>query len=506
MKILGLTMGRSLQVFLQLHKRLQAADPAIGEPALYVSDSQNYQDALREFPVLSGLEVLKEWELTRLGEGAKPNAERLASYQAAAGGSLWHAVMADRRLFFGPLSKAKQDYRSQYSEEELLTILDRALVAIDHFIDRTAPDAAISFGSATFGDYLFEVLLKQKGIRFWQLKATKIGNNVAMLDAGIDLPGNVAARFRSGEPFPAETRQAAEHYIASVEQRGVKYEGAILFSRERMLRRLRQAPRRLLGAARREVWKRRDPVLRADPHLPPPFRSAWLTEVVQPLRTFMLGRRLPLLSAAETESVGDFAFYPMHFEPEVSLQVFGRPFQNQIELVRTLALSLPVGVRLLVKEHPRSLGFRKESYYRNLLAIPNTRLVDPFVPTVDIVRRAKLVCVVSGSVGLEAVVLGKPLLVFGRALYRLLPATMVREAANLNTLDREIADFLNSYSNNREAIVRYLSTLISLSAPVDLYTGMLQKEERYREKDGSAQEDGYERLAQMAIANLRHEC
>lgn len=502
MKILGLTMGKNLQVFLQLHERLQAANPAIRESALYVSDSQNYQVALQRFPVLSELETLKEWELTHLDEGAKPNRERLAGYQAAAGSSLWHAVMADRRLFFGQLSKARQDYRSRYTEEELLAILDRALIAIDRFIDRVSPDAAISFGTATFGDYLFEVLLKQKGVPFWQLKATKVGNNVAMLDSGIDLPGNIVARFRSNEPFPEEIRHTAMRYIASVEQRGVKYEGAILFSKARMMSRMRRAPRRLLGAARREIRIRRDPVLRVDPHLPPPLRSAWLTEVVHPLRTFMLGRRLPMLSAADLDSIGDFAFYPMHFEPEVSLQVFGRPFQNQIELTRILALSLPVGMRLLVKEHPRSLGFRKEAYYRKLLSIPNIRLVDPFVPTIDIVRRARMVCVVSGSVGLEAMVLGKPLLVFGRTLYGLLPATMVHEAANLNALDREIADFLNSYSSDRESIVRYLSTLVSLSVPVDLYTDMLRKEGRYRESAGGTGEDGYERLAQLVLDRI----
>jgi len=502
MKILGLTMGKSLQVFLQLHARLQAADAGIEPPALYVSDSQNFQAAMGQFPALAGLAILKEWELTGRGGDVAVDRRRLAAYQAEAGGSLWHAILADRRLSFGPLSKAKQDYRSRYSEEELLAILDRALVAIDRFIDEVAPDAAISFGSATFGDYLFEVLLKKKEIPFWQIKATKIANNVAMFDAGIDLPGNVIARFRSDEPFPAATREAAERYIASVEKRGVKYEGAILFSRERMLRRLLRAPQRLLGALRRDLRIRRDPVLRADPHLPPAFRSAWLTEVIHPLRTFALGRRLPLLSPPDIERLGNFAFYPMHFEPEVSLQVFGRPFQNQIELVRALALSLPAGMRLLVKEHPRSLGFRKEAYYRKLLAIPNVRLVDPFVPTVDIVRRAGLVCVVSGSVGLEAIVLGKPLLVFGRTLYGLLPRGMVQQAVDLNGLDRQVIAFLKAYSFEREAVIRYLSTFLSLSAPVDLYTSMLNKPERYREGDTAGEGDAYQRLAQLVLTRL----
>ena len=64
--------------------------------------------------------------------------------------------------------------------------------------------------------------------------------------------------------------------------------------------------------------------------------------MVQPLRTFSLGRRLPLLKAEDLDSQGNFVFYPMHFEPEVSLQVFGRPFQNQIEANRRLMVLIPI--------------------------------------------------------------------------------------------------------------------------------------------------------------------
>ncbi len=41
----------------------------------------------------------------------------------------------------------------------------------------------------------------------------------------------------------------------------------------------------------------------------------------------------------------DYAFSPLHKEPEVSLLVFGRPYLNLIEVVRNLARSLPVGMK-----------------------------------------------------------------------------------------------------------------------------------------------------------------
>ena len=31
-----------------------------------------------------------------------------------------------------------------------------------------------------------------------------------------------------------------------------------------------------------------------------------------------------------------YCFYPMHFEPEIALQLYARPIQNQIEIIRTI--------------------------------------------------------------------------------------------------------------------------------------------------------------------------
>src|SRR5690606_8466235 len=137
-------------------------------------------------------------------------------------------------------------------------------------------------------------------------------------------------------------------------------------------------------------------------------------------------------------SRGRFAFFPLHFEPEVSIQVFGRPYQNQIEVVRALALALPADVALLVKEHPRSIGFRPVRYYEKLLEIPNVRLVDPRLPSINVVTHADLVAVISGTIGLEAAILGKPVLAFGRPTYSVLPDDIVTKVTDLWRLPDQV--------------------------------------------------------------------
>ncbi|MDP6893688.1 MAG: hypothetical protein QF731_10970, partial [Verrucomicrobiota bacterium] len=61
----------------------------------------------------------------------------------------------------------------------------------------------------------------------------------------------------------------------------------------------------------------------------------------------------------------NYIFFPLHAEPEIALSIFSKYYQNQIELIRNIALALPMNYRLIVKEHPRNIGRRSNNYYKN---------------------------------------------------------------------------------------------------------------------------------------------
>jgi len=503
MKLLGVAQGNFLRVFWQISQRLGLP----GNQAIYVSDAGSYARLAADIPELAQVPTLKEWEITTEARAVKPDMARLKALQAELPSSLWHAILADRRVIFGKHCKVRQDYRSRYNEEQMLSILDVATHQIGVFLDEQKPDMVIGFGSTTFGDYLFEVLARLRSIPYVQFKATKIDNNVALFETGISAPDEIVAAFDAMRTMPVALKEKSIVYLKQVRERGIWYEGTILFGRDRMLRRLSAAPRALASGLISDLRRRRDPVLRDDPHIPLALPSAWYNQVVHPLRTVMIGRRLPILSPRDVDQLTNFAFFPMHFEPEVALQVFGRSYQNQIEVVRMLALSLPVGMPLLVKEHPRSLGFRKESYYRKLLEIPNVRLVDPFMPAIDIVRRSSLACVITGSIGLEAAIVGKPVLMLGETSYTLLPDRMVQQARDPNRLDRQIRDLLERYEMDEMALIRYVASILSLSEPVNLYTELLQKAERYSSAASrQSADEAYDRLAGLVRSRLQGLC
>lgn len=198
-----------------------------------------------------------------------------------------------------------------------------------------------------------------------------------------------------------------------------------------------------------------------------------------------------------------FAFYPLHAEPEVALSIQGKPYLNQIETIRTLARNLPVGMVLLTKEHPRSIGYHPPGYYRKLLEIPNVRIVDPFVESRHVVANATFVATVWSLVGFEAILQHKPLLSLGTPPFTILPPRVVRHVTDLNRLHADIRALLDEYAPDDRAVVHYVAACMKSSFPLDFYAVQLQKEGRFKADaaDARAQEgwDGFVRYTASRV-------
>ncbi len=100
-------------------------------------------------------------------------------------------------------------------------------------------------------------------------------------------------------------------------------------------------------------------------------------------------------------------YFPLQQEPESSTLVLSPYCTNQLATIRELALSLPADAQLVVKEHVWALYGRPQGFYDQLVEIPNVVLAHPRVSSLELIRRAALVCVITSSAGYEAAVLGK---------------------------------------------------------------------------------------------------
>ena len=160
---------------------------------------------------------------------------------------------------------------------------------------------------------------------------------------------------------------------------------------------------------------------------------------------------------------GPFVFLPLHYQPERTTSPNGGRFVDQRLMVETVSNALPEGWRIAVKEHVLQLTStsrgdlsRSRGYYRDLRTNPAVDLIPIDVPAFLLMDRAAAVATVTGTAGWEALVRGRPALVFGSAWYADAPGAFVVDGvescrAALNRIsegvtiaDTEIRRFLSA--------------------------------------------------------------
>ncbi len=124
-------------------------------------------------------------------------------------------------------------------------------------------------------------------------------------------------------------------------------------------------------------------------------------------------RRQRNLRSRLLEDPGDdlpepYVYFPLHLQPEASIDIKGAPYTNQIEIVRAMSRTLPVRHQLLVKEHGVALIRRRRGFYQALAGIPGVRLIHPGADSFHIGRRAALTSTITGTAAYEAALLGRP--------------------------------------------------------------------------------------------------
>jgi len=238
---------------------------------------------------------------------------------------------------------------------------------------------------------------------------------------------------------------------------------------------------------------------RDDNHSSSPLGLLIGKKIVNPLRAREMARRFRGLyvTSGELPSL-NYAFFPLHTEPEVTLSVYSNAYLNQIEAVRLFSHNLPVGMRLLVKEHPWSVGKRPLGYYRKLLEIPNVMLAYPAISSCDLVSHAQLITVIAGSIGFEGLLFKKPVVFLGGVPYGFLPSGMLRHAKDPSQVGQEVHDLLENYCYTEEALLSYVAAVMKESVPVDFYSRLLGRKGAYNPRQlGDPEAQAHERGVHM---------
>lgn len=166
-----------------------------------------------------------------------------------------------------------------------------------------------------------------------------------------------------------------------------------------------------------------------------------------------------------------FVLFLMQFEPEYTTLSLSREFNDTRAFIQQLALSIPSGYNLVIKENVNSIGNRKMSFYEDMLRFPNVILADHRLPGISVMERAEVVATVSSTGALEANLFGKPSIIMAQHLeFAFLPD--VHQVRSLMKLPQLVKNLLRPLTDKQRRIIRvhaskYRQALkaVSFSAP-----------------------------------------
>lgn len=151
-----------------------------------------------------------------------------------------------------------------------------------------------------------------------------------------------------------------------------------------------------------------------------------------------------------------YVYFPLHYQPEASTCVCAQKYEKQLYFIDSWAKSLPADTVLYVKEHYALLGHRDPHFYVDLQKYPNIKLINPWESSRKLIEKSVAVTTLTGTAGLEAMLLRKPVFICGNSVYENAPGVIKQDDIFGNYVDK----LIEWKQPVRDEIVKYLCACI----------------------------------------------
>ena len=175
--------------------------------------------------------------------------------------------------------------------------------------------------------------------------------------------------------------------------------------------------------------------------------------------------------------MGKYVYFPLHKDPEASTMVLSPYFTNQLAIIENIAKSLPADYSLVVKEHIPMIGFRPKNFYKKIKSFPKVKLVHPRFDQFTLIKNSSIVSVISGTAGLEALMLGKKVLLFEKETpYECIKEGLIIES-DFSKLNKRIIELEKINSTDDQRLIKYLALIFqeTFSMSVNFLWGNYKK-------------------------------
>lgn len=363
----------------------------------------------------------------------KPDIKYLASFEEKYGINLWQLAYSERKFF-----QFNIYYKIQY--DEILSILELECKLFEKILEEINPDYLLIPLYSGHHPHLLCQMCRSKGIKVLMLTLTRVGYRTAITSHfdKLDRYDEIAENTSTGKSRPLTELQ---HYMNTFNVTKQKEE-----KRKWHASRISKWQKLAAGIRFLTVICNDDYRKYYHNYGKTRFQIVYKGAILL-LKKWYSRNFLNKFSVSEIDTSMPFVYYPLHVEPERTLSFEAPFFTNQLDIIRHIAKSLPIGYKLLVKEHPdmKMAGWRDVSFYKKILELPNAVLIHPSTDSRKLIEKSSLVITINGSAGLEAAFYKKPSIVFTDTVYSTLP--FVHKVVNFSELPQAIRSSLKKEFN-----------------------------------------------------------
>lgn len=136
-----------------------------------------------------------------------------------------------------------------------------------------------------------------------------------------------------------------------------------------------------------------------------------------------------------------FIYFPLQLQPEASTGAVSPLIMNQLYVIENIAKCMPLGMTLVVKEHPVAVGMRHKNFYELIKRIPRVKLVKDDYSGKDLVKESQVVVGYGGTTLFECISNKKKILLLSKD-YMYTNSSLVKISKSFDFLHEELVDFL----------------------------------------------------------------
>ena len=383
-------------------------------------------------------------------------------------GEFGRLIAADRRVGRGFVRGAltRPDRIARLAARDSRASPQKYVHGLYYFLDAvlkcTRPDTVFYYAVIDAPAVAMAKLCQERSIPFCRLTHTRLGDRYIVDTDMLGRHANITHRFeqaRDGRsPYPLPMIAAAREYLAAFRARPTPpsyTHWAGLFRRSRSgAERVEHSFRFFVFSialhCAKQLSRGRWPGVQVSRQ----FFKIWIA-----WRRQWSGKRF---FCSMDDLPEEFIFFPLHVNPEASTMVLSPWHTDQIAIIEALAKAAPAPMKIVVKEHSPMLGLRPRDFYRQITEMPRVILLSPHLSSFDLIRKANLTAVITGTAAWEAIVLGKPALIVGDSPFLSLGEGLIYES-DLTRLPLAIRAALSLRPVSDDTLALYIAAVLSES-------------------------------------------